>query len=732
MATTEFDYDAHIANLMAAAGNDEEEVEEDEEIVHRLVSQFLDVSPEARRDLIRAKLAAKTTQEEHENFDYDAHIAKMLVAACDDKDDEEGIEEEEEDIDGSKLRRKWLQQQQWQVWQRQLSLDQSEQVVEGSGGKGKGNEDEDSGGDGSSGDNFDYDAHVAKLMAAAGSDGDDEEGGGDEECTDHEDSDEDDGSGGGDFDYDAHVAKLMAAAGGDSDDEEGGDDEECTDYEDSDEDDGSGGGDFDYDAHIAKLMAAAGGDGDDEEGGDDEECTDHEDSSDEDDGGGAGKGKGALTSSIFALDTDSTNSSMGADEIVYQLEGDCRTEVHIMQDLNAVAAACTSNVPAWSWRTWPGAKLMSKWIEKHWAHRLAAGAVVIEIGAGTGLVSCVAAKLGAQIVAVTDLPQAMSLLKHNLCTNFGPPVQAAVEEAAEEATESTHSASTHSAPPHAVQCPAGHPLIEGVAEDEDMVCNVCGEEDYAHDTVATGPGQAVFSCRACDFDICTKCFEIGGVGSQAKAWKALPLWFRCQCEEQAASAAGGALQGSGYSYTWRHAAGTAHAASTAPSTGLANESARQSVVLQAYDWDDPSSAPSLSARIHAELSKLREGGTDGQSGEGRKSSSLDDGGDRPLDLIILASDVTYDESVVAPLVRSIAVLREVLVEDTQPVIVEDTRPLQNATKVTLLLMHERRGEGIERRLLAEMKAAGWAAEQQDTKGMGLPRCEDALLLEVQL
>jgi hypothetical protein len=136
---------------------------------------------------------------------------------------------------------------------------------------------------------------------------------------------------------------------------------------------------------------------------------------------------------------------------------------------------------------------------------------------------------------------------------------------------------------------------------------------------------------------------------------------------------------------------------------------QQSVLLTPYDWDEPTSAPALATRLYSELSTLREGG-----------SSADDPLGVPLDVIILASDVTYDEAVVAPLVRSLTELQAVLVQQ------------QPQVQVTVLLMHERRGEGIEQRLLAEIKATGWTAKQQDTKGLGVPRCEQALLLEVRL
>jgi hypothetical protein len=184
---------------------------------------------------------------------------------------------------------------------------------------------------------------------------------------------------------------------------------------------------FDFDAHCAALIAAASDEEDDEE-------DDEEEFSDYDEGG---------------LDSGDT------DQVLYDFEGDWSAPpVKIMQDLSALAAACSEHVPAWSWRTWPGSLIMSKWIELNWAERLRNGAVVIEIGAGTGLVSCVAGKLGARVVAATDLPQAMPLLKHNIWSNFGAPVEAA----------------DGIAPTFRVRCPAGHAVKQGMAEDEDSEC----------------------------------------------------------------------------------------------------------------------------------------------------------------------------------------------------------------------------------------------------------------------
>ena len=69
--------------------------------------------------------------------------------------------------------------------------------------------------------------------------------------------------------------------------------------------------------------------------------------------------------------------------------------------------------------------MLAKYLERegHSAGRrggLLRGKVVLELGAGTGLVSLVAARLGAAGVAATDLAHGMDLLKHNAGRNLPP------------------------------------------------------------------------------------------------------------------------------------------------------------------------------------------------------------------------------------------------------------------------------------------------------------------------
>ncbi|XP_061597621.1 protein-lysine methyltransferase METTL21C-like [Cololabis saira] len=65
---------------------------------------------------------------------------------------------------------------------------------------------------------------------------------------------------------------------------------------------------------------------------------------------------------------------------------------------------------------WPAASALCHYLETHQDQWSLADRAVLEIGAGTGLVSVVAALLGAWVTA-TDLPEVLSNLRHNLSRN---------------------------------------------------------------------------------------------------------------------------------------------------------------------------------------------------------------------------------------------------------------------------------------------------------------------------
>ena len=85
----------------------------------------------------------------------------------------------------------------------------------------------------------------------------------------------------------------------------------------------------------------------------------------------------------------------------------------------AVGCASVAGEPAWGWRVWDAAKLLAHKLES----RDLQGKSVLELGAGSGLVSLVASRLGAATVACSDLARAMPLLQHNVRLNGGVPAE---------------------------------------------------------------------------------------------------------------------------------------------------------------------------------------------------------------------------------------------------------------------------------------------------------------------
>ena len=94
--------------------------------------------------------------------------------------------------------------------------------------------------------------------------------------------------------------------------------------------------------------------------------------------------------------------------------------------------------------------------------------MVVELGAGTGLVSLVAARLGAAGVAATDLAHGMDLLKHNAGRNL------LAADAAEPEPEPAAAGGSSEAT--SCCCPEGHVLLSRAAECEDYICNVCDSD----------------------------------------------------------------------------------------------------------------------------------------------------------------------------------------------------------------------------------------------------------------
>ena len=182
--------------------------------------------------------------------------------------------------------------------------------------------------------------------------------------------------------------------------------------------------------------------------------------------------------------------------------------LRISQFPEGVGCAAEGGQPAWQWRVWDASKAIATALTELEAQAPGSvrGAVALEMGAGAGLASLAAARLGARAVLATDLPRALPLTVHNLEKN-GAVALAACPRAK-----------------GGVRCPGGHRLKRSVAKTEDHLCNVCGLADPLGGGI--DKGSIVHCCRPCDFDVCGGCADNAAAGK----WSALPGWFQLQCE----------------------------------------------------------------------------------------------------------------------------------------------------------------------------------------------------------
>ena len=159
----------------------------------------------------------------------------------------------------------------------------------------------------------------------------------------------------------------------------------------------------------------------------------------------AGSGR-AVETAPLASDTGESDS-----DFVYSFEDTAGIEgVSIVHD-DSGAVLSDSGERAWSWRQWDGGKVLARYLEQSCSSEVA-GQVVVELGAGTGLVSLVAARLGAAGVAATDLAHGMDLLKHNAGRNL------LAADAAEPEPEPAAAGGSSEAT--SCCCPEGH-VLEG-------------------------------------------------------------------------------------------------------------------------------------------------------------------------------------------------------------------------------------------------------------------------------
>jgi len=161
------------------------------------------------------------------------------------------------------------------------------------------------------------------------------------------------------------------------------------------------------------------------------------------------------------------------------------------------------NEPAWNFRLWGSSIHLARHLESIFQDPSSVPDCVLELGAGTGLPSIVAHKLGCPHVISTDLPRAMPLLYHNLVENI---------------TSNNAPRVKGEAPDDDVQlcCPSGHLLQdEQVSSSDEFMCSVCDEDIEMN--------ALVRRCQCCNFDLChDHCLAAISSGNVDD----LPLWFQ--------------------------------------------------------------------------------------------------------------------------------------------------------------------------------------------------------------
>ena len=399
-------------------------------------------------------------------------------------------------------------------------------------------------------------------------------------------------------------------------------------------------------------------------------------------------GEAAALRSEAGAGPGGTPVTEGEDGFVYAFEGAAAQAVSIVHDDSGAVLSDTGE-RAWSWRQWDGGKVLARYLERSCGSEIN-GQVVLELGAGTGLVSLVAARLGAAGVAATDLAHGMDLLKHNAVRNL--PLADEAEPEPEPAAGSPSGAACCCC---CCCCPEGHALGSRAAECEDYICNVCDSD--------IDEGGMLWSCaeEQCEgFDLCGNCEGQARVGE----WGSLPTWFKVQA--QAHQARGG---------TVAKAAGktTASAAHTIPY-------AREPAVPEAQLDDEQGEFDDASSDEEGDGSKqpddagvllVEELDWSDEGGVARMFNSLAKAGlSRPR--LVLGADLSYDRDTIVLLVATISRIRSA------------SGGAGSTPPVAMLLVHDKRSPATTAFLLEELATAGLEHELEDhasaAEAFGLP------------
>ena len=389
-------------------------------------------------------------------------------------------------------------------------------------------------------------------------------------------------------------------------------------------------------------------------------------------GGSSPTGSGRVVSKTDESDSD----------FIYTFEDAEAAKITIAHD-DSGAVLSESGERAWSWRQWDGGKVLARYLEQSCGSEVV-GQVVVELGAGTGLVSLVAARLGAAGVAATDLAHGMHLLKHNAGRNLlATGAKPELETVADVGSEATSCC-----------CPEGHPLLSRAAECEDYTCNVC-DRDIAE-------GGTLWSCtkdRCEGFDLCGNCEN----KAQAGEWASVPTWFKVQSQVHQAHS------GTAAKVTGETDARTAQVfLYPCPTVGAAQlleareKETMGTLLIEELDWSDENAAAKLYESIaKAGLPNLLQA----------------------RGVLVLGADLSYDRDTIVLLVRTISRLK-LSGQDTTEAIVAEVDNRKGKPVRSMLLVHDKRNKTTTEFLLEQLALAGLVHTLEDhvraAESFGLP------------
>jgi hypothetical protein len=214
---------------------------------------------------------------------------------------------------------------------------------------------------------------------------------------------------------------------------------------------------------------------------------------------------------------------MDGDEVFHYSSGSSPRVVAISTSAKGIFQATTDRTePAWAFRLWKASLILAEYLDEH--PQLIVDKLVLDLGAGTGLLSILSSQIGAKLSICTDQSFALPLILHNARANLHAS-QIHSFSAKEDQDKSSNNQS--------MKCNKGHCLSSSVTETDEYMCNVC-EDEVPEDST-------LYSCRICNFDCCSICAQNL---SDPSRHHLLPSWIQYSLESDRSNEANNSMDNS--------------------------------------------------------------------------------------------------------------------------------------------------------------------------------------------